>query len=288
MRCKTYRMRLMSQQLKQLQKTKIGGFTLFPAFGPTFGRCIMASLLAGGALLALTGCQGYSITGGPGPLVSDPLKVSVSPELKASKGKSVLVFPLQNGVGVNLSTEDLAAKSKIVESELEANSTYTVINSVEAKSITIVLEDAKKLKQPLAAQAIKAGSVSKSPLVLYGTLNRFAPFTGSSAPQSPIKFSGSIDGGDFNSPQSDLRGGVASSKSNLPGGVGINLSLLSVETGATLWTANFDVQEASVAENIFQIKHQLQMGKSEGLDQILRLGVRSAVKQLELERKVKR
>ena len=257
----------MSQLLKELQELKLKKIILF-----------LTPIL-------LLGCQGYSITGGPGPLVSDPLKVSSSPGLKAQTAKSILVFPLSGGVGVELSADDLNSKTKIVQTELEGNSSYTVINNAESKSTLKLIEEARKLKQPLSVQARKAGELAKAPIVLYGTLTRFAPFTGSSAPQSPIKFSGSIESGDFNSPQSDLRGGVASPKSALPGGVGFNLVLISVESGATLWSASFDIQEASVAENIFQIKRQIELGKQAELDQILRLAARSAIKQLELERK---
>ncbi len=226
------------------------------------------------------------MTGGPGPLVSDPLKVSPTPDLKRSSGKSVLVFPIQNGNSTALAPEELGEIDRILRNEFEANTTYTVINSLEGAASKEVIAKALKLRQPTMTQALQAGKSAKAPLVLFGSLSRYAPFVGSSSPESPVRFRGPYDVGNFDSPQNDYRGGMASPKSSLPGGVGFNLTLLDVSSGRALWEADFDIQERSVALNLFQLKRQIELANSRGeLDEIFRLGVRKAARQLEAERK---
>jgi len=243
-----------------------------------------------GALILpfLAGCQGYSVTGGPGPLVSEPLRVTRNSELPGRALKSIVVLPLQNGVGVELSDEDLAQGTKLLLEELQSNSSLSVINLSEEKSTNAAIEKVLDKKTPAAMQAKLLGQSIGAKAVLYGALTKYAPFTGGSSPESPIRFSGSIDDGDFNNPQDSLRGGVASPTRTLPGGVGFRLFLIDPLSGQTLWSSTFDLQERSVAENLFQLKRQLELAGSRAeLERILRLGLRSAVKDLELAKSQK-
>lgn len=229
------------------------------------------------------GCQGYSVTGGPGPLVSDPLRVTTSSELSALR--SVVVLPLKNGIGVTLSPEELERATTSLLEELQSQSAIAVLNINEERTVSSALKGVLDDKVPDAVQAKSLGAKVGAKFVLFGALTKFAPLTGSSSPEGPLRFAGSIDDGDINSPQNSLRGGVAPTSRLLPGGVGFRLFLLEVSSGRTAWSATFDLEERSVAENLFQLPRQLEIaGNRQELERILRLGFRSAVKELELSR----
>lgn len=234
-------------------------------------------------VLLSTGCiRGYSLTGGPGPLVSPPLSVSHSVELPQAGIKSIAVLPLQNALATSFSDDDLKQFTELLLQELQTYSSLAIINISEPALSQVAVVEALSLREPDLSQAMHLGRSLKAKAVLFGSITRFAPFAGGSAPQSPIRFSGSIDDTDFNNPEQSLRGGVSPSGRTLPGGVGFRLSLVESATGALLWSANFDLKERAVAENLFQLKQQLKLvGNRAELDRILRLGLRSAVQDLE-------
>ena len=235
------------------------------------------------ACLPLSGClKGYSITGGPGPLVSPPLSVSHAFDLPQAALKSIAVLPLQNSLSTELSEEELQRFTETLLEELQAHTSLSLLNLSEPEAAKKAIRESLSVREPDLSQAINLGKKLKVRAVLFGSITRFAPLAGGSAPQSPIRFSGSIDDTDFNSPGQALRGGVAPSGRTLPGGVGFSLSLVDTNSGAVLWSASFDVKERSVAENLFQLKQQLELaGNRAELGRILRLGLRSAAQDLE-------
>jgi TolB-like protein len=241
------------------------------------------------ACLPLAGClKGYSITGGPGPLVSPPLSVSHSFELPRAALKSIAVLPLQNSLSTQLSEEELEQFTEALLQELQAQTSLSLLNLSEPEPVKVAIRESLSMREPDLSQAINLGRKLKVRGVLFGSITRFAPLAGGSAPQSPIRFSGSIDDTDFNTPGQALRGGVAPSGRTLPGGVGFALSLVDTNSGAILWSASFDVKERAVAENLFQLKQQLEFaGNRPELGRILRLGFRSAAQDLESAKTVR-
>lgn len=239
-------------------------------------------------ILAVPGCQGYSVTGGPRPLVSDPLTSSASPELPSFGLRSLVVFPLDNGTATSLSDEELKDLTKLLVGEIQANSSLSVLNLTEEKNVSSAIESAQKKLGPVSTQAQSLGRALNAQSVLYGTIVRYAPISGTSAPESPFRFEGTLEDVNADQPQDSLRGAVASPKQTLPGGVGFRLTLLDPKNGRALWNAIFDLQERNVAENLLQLSRQVQIAGSRAeLERIAQFGFRSAVKDLENSRKTK-
>jgi len=267
----TYRKHLMSQQRKQPQILHV--------------KAALRSI-AGASLAAvlLTSCKGYSVTGGPGPLVSEPLRATAAPDLPAAGVKSVAVYPLQNGIGAQLSEEVLQRATENLLQELQANSTLSVLNVIEGRALAPKLDAIDSRPEPMATKARDLGRAMNAQAVLFGTLTKYAPFNGSSSPESPVRFSGANDGDVATS--NITRGAPVSSAQTMPGGVGFRLTLIDPNSGKALWTANFDLQERTVAENLFQLRKQIEIAEHRAeLARILQLGLRSAVKRLESDRK---
>lgn len=121
------------------------------------------------------GCGGFSATGGPAPLVSDPLVVKVSPGFRASAMHSVVVVPLEGPVGRPLSVEEREQVTALVLQVLDAETGFEVLNVTEPSETTASISKFGSQGAPLANRALEISRGAKAQGALYGIVSQMQP-----------------------------------------------------------------------------------------------------------------
>ncbi len=184
------------------------------------GAALCALLLA---LVFLTGCRGFSATGGPGPLVKNSLATWQDPSFAPQKINQVVVMPLEGEIYRSLPRD--------VQEEIfaELNRSFGLHTSLE------ILTTEKHVKAvtrsgPQVQRAAELGQTLGVQGVIYGVLTRYH----------------------LDSKPQKKRGG--------PSGAGFRLWLVKSGEAKPLWSASFEKSEKPLSDNLFLLPEALKRG----------------------------
>jgi hypothetical protein len=213
-------------------------------------------LPTGLVLFFLASCTGYSLTGGPGPLIKQPLSVEVSEKFNPARTNVVVVMPLATGATAEL---DQHTAEQLTEELIRAASAATsmeVVNSRAPEESKKAIEEVMAMPQPERTKAIVLGQKLAVDGVLFGVVNKYV----------------------------DSSGGALGS--NDPGAVSFKLWLVSPKSKEELWTATYEKHEQPLTDNLFRMGQDLRSGVHyESSLQLIRAGFLEAVRALEKARR---
>ena len=200
-------------------------------------------------LVWLCACSGYSLTGGPGPLVKKDLTTISHREFNPLRLNVVSVFPLIDGTSKHLPEERLSTLTKALVRSFDLKTSLEVINASKPRIVNRALSELPSGSKTLQA---KAGAFAKkmgAQGVLYGVINR-----------------------DQSGPTSDSSGARA----------GFKLWLMDVKNSLVVWSATFEHTNKPLTDNVFQVQSLYDDGiLYQSVDKLFSTGFAKAALELE-------
>ena len=233
-----------------------------------FHLILLSSLALMGLLL--TSCSGlfgggYSITGGPGPLVKADLTAQPESGFEPARYNEIVVVPLDSGTAEPISQFTLDELTRVLVKSFETRTSVSVVNITDKTRYQSALEkigaDSNALNSaPVTAsgpqqtglgRAVQLGSALNTQAALYGVVSRF---NGRSREQNASK----------------------------PAAVAFRLWLIDPKSKAVLWTAAYERAEEALSENLFAVKQNIEHGVGyKSADDLAQVGFEQAAAQLE-------
>lgn len=166
------------------------------------------------------GCSGYSVTGGPKPVASSPLRTEVIDGDALFNTHSVLALPVINGLALRLGENDLAQLTAELREALKSELTISVI---EAKSELgyAVVGDSGAVKHGVES-ARKLGADA----VLITVVERYTQREGSRAGADEAAL------------------------------VDLRMTLVSISSSQPIWRASYYYRDQALSENLFKIQQR--------------------------------
>lgn len=216
-------------------------------------RSIVSVLM--GILIFLSACSGYSITGGPGPLVKKSLTTEPSPTFRPTKINVLAILPLEHGTSASFSPQTKEMLTALLIEAFHSGTSMEIVNAVQPKLVQNVWSEIARNPLPLQTRAASYGSRLHSQGVLYGVINHYQQLQGS---------------------------GYGASQT---GAVGFKLWLLDITSNQVVWSATFNNHEQPLSENLFRVPQALHDGvRYHSAEQIIRTGFSAAAHELEVLR----
>lgn len=209
----------------------------------------LVSVLSFAILSAITigslgSCTGYSMTGGPGPLVKDPLSVDVAPDFVPLKVNEIVVYPLEPAPGSSVPKDTAEGFTSALVKALQANSSVEVLNITDGERVQRAVDDTKNLPAFIGDRARNAAHAVSAQGVLYGYVQQF-----SLEPHSPV---------------------------------GFKLWLVNPASGSNLWTATFQATHQTLTDNLFRLPQAMKKGvRTTEPEIVINEGFRQAAVRLE-------
>ena len=204
------------------------------------------------AVFIFVGCTGYSVTGGPGPLVHEPLSVEVSPKFKPGQLHDITVYPLSAGATYHL---DEGVGSQLDAALVSALANTTAVNVLNVSAPELIAPALAKVAQMHSTERQKAlafGSAVHAQAVLFGVVTRFR----------------------------DSSGGRMGA--NEPASIDFRLWLVDARTKEELWSAVYEKSEQPLTIILFRMPQELHGGVAyESAMQMAKEGFSAAARALE-------
>ena len=210
-----------------------------------------------------SGCGGYSVTGGPAPLVKPPLDVQSSTDFSKMATQNVFVAPIDSVYALDLGPEVKNSLTNSLATAFQANTSADIVN----------------FKAPAST-----GALAASPAAEIGSLQQFdAGRLKTRALQAATKASaGAVLYGVVSSCTDAVNNGTPSEG---PANVSFHLWMLQVPSGKPLWEAAYGKRDEVLTENVFRFQQALK-GSMTRFDCVQRAqdGFVLAAKQFEAQR----
>jgi len=200
----------------------------------------------------LQACAGYSASGGPAPLVKEPLSYEVSEKFKPASVRSVAVMLLSNGVSAQLDASLRRELTDELIDLLDLQTSLEVVNTAAPAETVRAMDAVSAMREAERKKAVEFGKRLAVDAVLFGVIERYNEATG----------------GRFGS--------------NDPASVNFTLWLLNPQTSDVLWTAVYDKRERPLSENLFRLPQEMKSGVGyESSAKLIKTGFSQAVSALE-------
>ncbi len=215
------------------------------------------SLFSGLVLLGiLSSCSEMSLTGGPRPLVHQPLTTTSTIDYQPLRLNVVAILPLQSGVAQRIPQDVLTLLSNSLERSIERNASFELIalNNKKSKHQK-ALEDILTLKITRQEKAKLFAKSVGAQAVIYGDVTKFYD---------------------------------NSSGSHEDNAAGFRLWLYDTALEKNVWEAIFDRSQQPLSDNLFRVREALKEGaRYKTALELMQTGFVDVARKLEKDRQIK-